>query len=189
MHRGRPCAEARVILKHVQSYTERSPSGTGLHIIGYGALPGTGRRTRPRGFKELEVYDRARCFTMTGEHYPGTPHELRELDLRWLWRRYFDEPPPNLSTAAAVSGDDKHILAVAMRDPEFARLWGGDHGGDWSRADFALMCRLSKLTGDDAERMERLFAQSGLAQRDKWRNRPDYRARTVASALGVTCGR
>jgi primase-polymerase (primpol)-like protein len=31
--------------------------------------------------------------------------------------------------------------------------------------------------------MERLFSRSGLGQRDKWRDRPDYRERTIQKAI------
>ena len=110
MEHGCPAAEARVILRHLPTYTERSPSGTGLHLIGYGVLPATGRRTKPRGFKELEVYDRTRCFTMTGQHYPGTPTELRELDLAWLYRRYFPDRPSAVPIGEAISENDERLL-------------------------------------------------------------------------------
>ena len=47
-----------------------------------------------------------------------------------------------------------------------------------SEADLALCNLLAFWTGGDPARMERLFAQSGLV-RAKWRNRPDYRERTI----------
>lgn len=49
------------IVRRIDSYTEISPSGTGLHIIAKGRLPGPSRRT-----KAIEVYEYGRFFTVTG---------------------------------------------------------------------------------------------------------------------------
>jgi putative DNA primase/helicase len=54
------------IVAHLDSYTEASPSETGLHIICKGTLPEGRRRMGP-----VEMYDTARFFTVTGEHIPG----------------------------------------------------------------------------------------------------------------------
>jgi len=53
---------------------------------------------------------------------------------------------------------------------------------DWSAADQALMNRLAFWTGKDWPRMQRLFGQSVLAARDKWRLRPYYRNVTTSGA-------
>jgi len=53
---------------------------------------------------------------------------------------------------------------------------------DWSAADQALMNKLAFWTGKDWPRMQRLFAQSALAQRDKWRLRPYYQNATIGRA-------
>ena len=45
-----------------KSYTEITPSGTGLHIVVKGKLPGKGRK---KG--NFEVYDKNRFFTFTGK--------------------------------------------------------------------------------------------------------------------------
>ena len=55
---------AREIVAALDSYTEVSPSGTGLKVIVRGALPG-GRNRKG----EIEMYDRARFFALTGHRY------------------------------------------------------------------------------------------------------------------------
>ena len=50
------------IIRSVKSYTEVSPSGTGLHIICKGQLPAGSNR---KG--NIEMYCTGRYFTMTGE--------------------------------------------------------------------------------------------------------------------------
>jgi putative DNA primase/helicase len=55
------------IIHSFRTYTELSPSGTGLHIIAGGILPGPGVKTA-----RVEMYDTGRYFTMTG-HQPEVP--------------------------------------------------------------------------------------------------------------------
>lgn len=50
------------IIHTLRSYTEISPSGTGIHVICKGKLPEGGRR---RG--NIEMYECGRYFTVTGE--------------------------------------------------------------------------------------------------------------------------
>ncbi|MDD2310219.1 MAG: hypothetical protein PHH91_11610 [Desulfuromonadaceae bacterium] len=50
------------ILEKISSYTEISPSGTGVHIIVKGKLPGKGKRVG-----NIEIYDQVRYFTVTGD--------------------------------------------------------------------------------------------------------------------------
>ena len=52
------------IIKDFDSYAEISPSGTGLKIFIKGRLPGGGIKT-----KHVEVYDKLRFFTVTGDRY------------------------------------------------------------------------------------------------------------------------
>lgn len=54
---------AQEIIRTIWSYTELSPSGTGIHIIGGGTLPGPGIKT-----PQVEMYDSGRFFTVTGHH-------------------------------------------------------------------------------------------------------------------------
>jgi len=58
----------RDIVERLDSYTEVSPSGTGLHVIVEGDLP-NGRNRRG----SIELYDSARFFTVSGDHVEGTP--------------------------------------------------------------------------------------------------------------------
>jgi hypothetical protein len=56
------------------------------------------------------------------------------------------------------------------------------HGGDESVADLALLGILTFYT-QDAAQLDRIFSASALGRRPKWRNRPDYRRRTIETAL------
>jgi hypothetical protein len=64
---------AQKIIDRINSYTEVSPSGTGVHILVGGMLPSGGNR---KG--RVEMYDSDRYFTVTGAHVGGTPTEIRK---------------------------------------------------------------------------------------------------------------
>ena len=70
---GKLDAWAVAWVERFNSYTEVSPSGTGLHILCRGKLPGEAVK-RPRG----EMYDRARYFTITGNPWDGLAKPLRD---------------------------------------------------------------------------------------------------------------
>ena len=63
---------AQEIVDWANSYTEKSVSGNGLHIIVKGILPdGFPNKISMEhvGFKCIEIYDSLRYFTMTGDIY------------------------------------------------------------------------------------------------------------------------
>ena len=84
--------------------------------------------------------------------------------------------------------DDYLIMRAneAENGRKFKALWNGGisgYNGDESAADQALMNMLAFWTGGRASQMERLFSQSGLGQRAKWRDRADYKERTIKKAI------
>src|SRR5918998_1851597 len=62
---------AREIVEELDSYTEKSPSGTGVHVLARGEWPEERNRTG-----RFEAYDRGRYFTVTGKHLSGTPRSV-----------------------------------------------------------------------------------------------------------------
>ncbi len=175
-------------VEELDSYTEISPSGTGLHVIVRAELPPNGNRK-----DRVELYDRGRFFTVTGNHLHGTPTAVRERQqqIRTLHNRLFTPNPLEVSstngTPASESPlDDVEVLRRAMsaaNGSRFAALWTGDSSGysSDSEADLALCSMLAFWTGPDEGRIASLFARSGLA-RKKW-DREDYRRRTITRAL------
>lgn len=71
-----PWAQA-IVGKLPATYIEVSPSGTGLHIWGYGEV-GRGRKLR-RGDVSVEVYGRERYITVTRQPFEGSPSKLADL--------------------------------------------------------------------------------------------------------------
>jgi putative DNA primase/helicase len=176
------------VVTALDSYTETTPSGTGLHIIVAGTLP-PGRRQRKAPGANIELYSEGRFFTMTGAHLPVTPAtvEERTAALAALYGTLFPPeptPPPQAATPAVLA--DTAILRIASNarnGAKFRALMRGDIAGyaSESEADAALLALLAFYTSDPAQ-LERLFSLSALADA-KWRDRPRYRARTLALAL------
>jgi putative DNA primase/helicase len=178
-------AEAVAIVQELDSYTEASPSGTGVHVLLVARLPGERRR---KG--RIEMYDRARFFCMTGEHVRGMPVtiEQRQAELDALYERTFGRPEPDAvrpHRVPLVLADEELLeRALAARNGDaFARLWHGDVNGyeSHSEADLALAGMLAFWTGGDPGAIDRLFRSSGL-MRPKW-ERTDYREQTISTAI------
>jgi hypothetical protein len=184
---------ARELLEQLGSYTELSPSGTGIHVIVKAELPPGGRR---KG--QIEMYDSGRFFTVTGRHVPGTPKTIpeRQAEVEALHRRLFGltkrDTNGHVSHGPGNDLSDTEILARAKQASNgeaFEKLWAGDTSAYASRseADLALCSRLAFWTGGDSGRVDELFRQSGL-YRPKWDERhygdgKTYGEATIEKAL------
>jgi len=181
---------AQEIVVALASYTETSPSLTGLHIIAQGTLP-EGRRRKG----SIEMYDQGRFFTMTGLAPDGGPllGEPRQVALEDVHQRRVATPSPARMLTASVmpspNPEDTALLAKAGRarnGAKFSRLWAGDISGysSQSEADMALCAILAYWTQDEGQ-IDRLFRQSSL-MRDKWdeqHGERTYGAQTITAAL------
>lgn len=174
-------------VRRFDSYTEYSPSETGIHILCKGSLSGKKALKRP----EVEIYDRARYFTVTGKPYDDAK-PLRDAQdaLDALYKQFSVNPkpvPPVACTAPAMADSDLiEKMLNAQNGAAFAALWAGDITGygSQSEADLALCNMLAFWTGRNTEQMDRLFRQSGL-MREKWDRRQSgstYGALTVGKA-------
>ena len=174
---------AEDIVKTMNSYTEISPSGKGLHIL-----------FRTEGFRYdtiryyiinhqngIEIYVAGatnKYVTVTGDNFRDTPNSLEERgqELALLLEKYMLRPQKNL----AVNGEnavnaqttvlkDSDLLKKAMENNRFQKLWSGSIEGyqSQSEADLALCGLLAFWTGKDPAQMDSLFRRSGL-MRAKW---------------------
>jgi len=62
---------AKNIVSALDSYTEVSPSGTGLRIFAEGRIPAAGKRKGNHASGGIEVYQSGRYLTLTGNVYDG----------------------------------------------------------------------------------------------------------------------
>lgn len=188
-------AWARQIIDGLNTYTEISQSGTGIHCIGKGKLPHGRNKTPISGFGEqaaLEMYETGRYGALTGNIFEGKTQiedcgaAITTLHNKHLQRKN-DTPALPLRHAESPLVSDSALIERAMKAKDgdvFGRLWAGDtsdFAGDESRADYHLCLKLAFWTRKDAARMDTLFRQSGL-MREKW-NREDYRTNTIDKAI------
>lgn len=183
--RGRPNDEACSVIGLLKSYTEFSPSGNGIHVIVRGKLPAGGRRKGA-----VELYDRARYFTFTGNLLDGMPAQIeyRQKELEELHRSVFGNEPKYATVQARPMPNDYDLLDKARGGSsggKFRLLYDyGDvsaYDGDDSRADLALCNMIAFWAGPDEARIDRLFRGSAL-YRKKW-DRADYSRHTIGKAL------
>jgi putative DNA primase/helicase len=180
---------AAFVLMTLDSYAERSPSGTGLHVIIRAELNGGRRRTG-----NFEVYDCGRFFTITGDHWADTPLTVneRQEQLDEVRASIFPPAPEPQKRAPAVvsSADDRDVLELA-RNAKNGRDFDSLYSGRWdgydsqSEADLALCNLLAFWCGPYPDRIDGLFRGSGL-MREKWdgsRGDSSYGEQTVARAL------
>jgi putative DNA primase/helicase len=155
---------ARVLLEHLNSYSEISPSETGVHSISKAKWPSTGnQKTMPCGMK-IEVYDRLRYFTMTGAHLEDNPLtiESRQEHVTALHRAVFtkadDTTKPGPSPTLELS--DQELIDKARQaanEEKFWKLLKGNWQGDYaseSEATAALLNHLAFWLNRDPGRMD-----------------------------------
>lgn len=184
---GRILPWAWEIVQALDSYTEVSPSGTGLKVYVRATLP-PGRRGWGDGHG---MYDRTRFFTLTGQRLAFCPAtiEERQGQIDALHARVFPPAPAKPEKGGPTlirSLDDTEIVRRAMsatNGHKFAQLWlNQGHGyASESEADAALCALLAFWTGPDSDRVDGLFRQSAR-MRPKW-ERASYRDKTIALAL------
>ncbi len=177
---------AAEIIETVQSYTELSPSGTGIHILCKGALP-EGRKRRGA----VEMYSTLRYFTVTGNQF-GLEYPFSDCTERVavMHRKYLgeEENAAGAQKAALPMPTGRGTNADMSVDAILRRMFDSKHGqklqdlynGSWERygigdgsqssADQAFCNTLAFWCRCDAALMDAIFRRSGL-YRQKWDKR------------------
>lgn len=159
---------AAEIVEAFETYSEVSPSGTGVKLVARGKLPGgKGRAKKLEGVPtfgdkqpEIAVYDRGRFWCMTGQRLTSAPKtcEARQEQLDGLLCRMF--PPKGTSKRLEQNGN------VKLDGTLFDRLL----------ADCAC--------ADVGQRSERDFALCAAALRHGWpRQEVWHRVRSIGKFL------
>jgi len=155
-----------VIMREFPSYTELSPSGTGVHIVVKGAVHKGVNRDK------VEVYSDLRYMTFTGNVLNNLPITEHQYKLNVL----MSEIAPPVSNTELIEqepvisdADLIHMAQNAENKHKFDALCHGDWQHDYksqSEADAALMSMFCFYTKSN-EQVRRLFRQTVLGQREK----------------------
>lgn len=186
------------------TYSESSPSGTGIHLWGRGKLPdnkGGIHQTMKNGHK-IEMYTNAHYMTVTDKPMNDTAlNDIQPAIDKIL--TMLKKPPAEsgegkagTSTPAPVLNLSDTDIITKIRDstqgPKFHSLYDlGDvstYGDDQSSADQALLDMLAFWTGKNAEQMKRIFLSSKLAEAlsRKVGHEDDYLNRSIKTAIEST---
>ena len=165
--------EALDIINTLESYTEFSQSGQGVHIICRGELPPGQRR---RG--NIEMYAEKRYFVMTGNILDDAHMEVceRTEELRIIHEKYLKAKRPQQALKehkiTPVNFSDDELIDKIMQSQQrdlFIKLMNGDISDyqSASEADLALCNILAFWTQKDEAAIDRIYRRSGL-YRPKW---------------------
>jgi hypothetical protein len=167
---------AMAIVQALDSLTEISVSGSGLHIFCVSdPLPAGGRK---KG--RLEMYDSGRHFVCTGDRLPDykvladRSNEIRALHADTFPPVAPPKPPRPTASVTPLTLDTEAVLRRVRSSDKGRRL---HDGGDWrgcgypsqSEADQAL-ANLFVSAGADRSQVDDLFRRSALF-REKWDKR------------------
>jgi primase-polymerase (primpol)-like protein len=200
-----PDAATRTLLDRFPgTYAERSNSGGGIHVLLRGAMP-NGERGRNNRHLGLEGYSTKRIIVMTGARLAGVPATIapHQPALDALCAEVFPRPAPRARRgpcgplpvppdATFTDADTAFVVACIRQRGYGNELWEGRwadcHG--WyesqSEAEFGLVSLIAAHTRNHGEidRLMRLSRLPYVSPKRKWLDRPDYRERTIARALG-----
>ena len=193
--------EPAALVATLNTYTEKSPTGTGLRVVCGGKLPKGRRKIGGKGNgcpDGLEMYSAGHYLTITGQRLPESPATVRDCDgeLTALHVAVFGKgstkkqtAKPETRTAPATfdpstDADLIEMASQAKNGAKFKALWEGDAKGysSQSEADLALASMLAFWTRSNPTHIESLMRQSGL-KRAKWDEHKSYLADTIAKAL------
>ena len=192
---------SKEFVEQLDSYTEWSQSGKGIHIICQGKLP-SGRRRKG----SVEMYDSGRFFAFTGNAIRNIPIQNREEEVKALWSKYINvvnnfQPKTNYvvpSDREVLTLSDDEIIEKALSSRNGDDFYRYYHDGDISKnhndassADMSFCNQLAFWCNGDIQQMDRIFRHSAL-MRDKWdeyRGEKTYGQITLEQAIAnVTSG-
>lgn len=184
---------ANKIIDRMDSYTEVSPSGSGVHIFVRGDIPVNGRKKvidKATG-AAVEMYKAKRYFTVTGAAIKSAPISDRTEELKALYAELF---PERQKQQTAPQNTPEYLQIGLERDKTLQALWNGERRTeDESGNDLALFNKLAYWCNRDEQQMINAFLSSPHAsQKDgahtKKIGREDYLHRTAQAAIG-SCNR
>ncbi len=168
-------------LSTIDTYGELSPSKKGIHLIGKGKISGSRRR-----YKNLEIYEKDRFFTVTGDILRDKDRsKINDItdDLDTLYQRYM--PKESLKKFHTKPKNYKPITFTENNTPldmlfkygyfnysgdDLKEIYNGNfesYFGSQSEADFFMLKRLLYYTAGDVESAISYMESSGLV-RGKW---------------------
>jgi hypothetical protein len=180
-------ARFAVIINAVDSYTELSQSGRGIHIVVKGAIPKGVKRDN------VEIYSWGRYMIFTGNVIKQAPiTDQNDIILKLYREMETMKGTAELKWIPPIQSDLEvwQMASTAENEEKFNNLWEGkwEHYPDYqverqSGADFALLSMLCFYSRSNHQVIS-MFRQSGLGKREK-AQRDDYLIRSIKRIRAV----
>lgn len=183
-------------IEEASTYTEFSPSGTGLHLYlsVEESLPLFVHKNAP-----WELYADKRFFTVTEDSYHKKPKPIRVVSkaeaerLIALTGYPWGNSDEVLEAPAELIGEDLFTddellerMFASKNGDKIQALYNGDlseYKNDASRADSSFLMHVAFWSQKHASQMERVWLASPLGAREKTQKRQDYRTRSITNAI------
>ena len=191
---------AQKIIDYFQSYTELSPSRTGIRIIFKTDVKSIDKNQYYINNRKLglEIYiegSTAKFVTITGDIYDGTAgFGIVTADPMPIMNEYMFKTTPlygSKQAEAPARKADFNLERALSNDRKFHDLWfskASGSGGNESETDLALCSKLAFYCQKDTSKMNDLFTSSPyFHSKDgghvaKWNDREDYSRMTLDKA-------
>lgn len=140
---------ARDIIATMNTYSEVSPSGTGIKLFCIGKLPSVNKTSNKAG--TVEIYSGGRYFTLTGQRIDGTPKrvEQRQTELEAVWQQYIGSEQSKPANASANASNNGHATDAVLQ--AMFRHKPAPDENDGSKRLFAVACRAIEHDLSDSE--------------------------------------
>lgn len=192
---------AKKVIDALDSYTEFSPSGKGVHIIIQGALPEGFKKGMRNDELGIEIYSEGRYFTFTGDKENGNNVVIeRTEELAELVEELFDfeeaADDVDFEVDKDAEYDENSLTGIwnkmfkSKNGDDIKRMFNGELvvNNDHSSTDQSLCNHLAFWCDKNYSLMDHMFRQSDL-MRDKWdekRGSETYGEITLKKAISGT---
>ena len=192
--------EAESIIKMLDTYTEISISGKGIHCLFYATKKGNACKNNKLDWcKVIELYDKERYFTLSGNVINDKGILYRQEFCNMIYDKYFaccsnpilsnNQKCKKEFTKEQLQDYEKHFENALKKDPILRDYWNGKRpNNDESANDLGFCKKLSYWLNDENLVKEYFlkspyFAQKDEKHKEKCLKRKDYLQRTISFAM------
>lgn len=205
-HEGNLSETAKDIIETIDSYCEKSPSGTGVHILfkcnNQEKLDSDSYYIK-NSTKGVEIYQGNydnRYLTMTGDKIQGDFKVVDFSKVKKVLNKYNKKnnkpiQKNNIINLNDTTEDEDYLKIGLQKDTKLQELWNSTpsgSGGNESETDLKLLNKLAYWSNCNEYLMRKYFEESPYyiakdnQHKKKWEQRKDYARNTIATAIKNT---